>query len=226
MRELYFLFKGEDSLNNLFQIPLVVSYYTKKTPYEKEVETLINSCKKFNIESHIEGIEDKGSWEENCAFKPYFMKEKMKEFQRPLLWVDADAVFLQPLKFEDFMFSDLVFYYDLTIKDPRFCAMAGTVYVNGTEGGQSSLDLWCHYSDKIIKAEGKIPPYVDQVSLYFTILSSPSFNFTQLPIIYVKVFDRYIPGLDLAEVVIEHNQASRRFEREKKEKYLLISTHT
>src|SRR3989339_1259858 len=158
MRELYFLFNKENLLNHLFQIPLIVSYYTKNTPYEKEVENLIHSCKKFNIECHVEGIENKGTWEENCAFKPYFMKEKMKEFQRPLLWVDADAVFLQGLKFEDFMFSDLVFYYDLSIKDPRFSAFAGTIYVNATEGGVASLDLWCHYSDKIIKAEEKVPP--------------------------------------------------------------------
>jgi len=191
-------------------IPLVVSYYSKKTPYEKEAEKLINSCKRFNIEHHVEGIEDRGSWKENCAYKPYFMKKKMKEFQRPLLWVDADAVFLQGLKFEEFMFSDLVFYYDLNIKDARFAAFAGTVYINATAGGHESLDLWCHFSDEIIKKTGEPTPYLDQVSLYFAILSKPSFNYAELPVIYAKVFDRHIHGLDPSEVVIEHNQVSRR----------------
>ncbi len=198
-------------MNSVFQLPLVVSYYTKHTPYEKEVENLINSCKKFNIEHYVEGVEDRGSWGANCALKPYFIREKMKEFQRPLLWVDADAVFLQGLKFDDFMYSDLVFYYEPSIKDPRFSAFAGTVYVNSTSGGLESLDLWCHYSDAVIKEAGRAPPYLDQASLHFSMLSKPSFNFIQLPIVYAKVFDRCIEGLDLSTVVIEHNQASRRF---------------
>ena len=205
----------------LSQIPLVVSYYTKETPYEKEVEHLIESCKKFGLEYHIEGIEDRGSWEENCAYKPYFMREKMKALQRPLLWVDADAVFLKPLQFEDFMFSDLVFSYDpstshyeLGIQDPRFSAFsafAGTVYVNSTEGGLESLDLWCHWSDEIIKIAGKAPPYSDQASLHFAILSKPEFNIGNLPLTHAKIFDREVLGLDFDSIVIEHNQASRRF---------------
>ena len=210
-------------MSALFQLPLVVSYYTKKTLYENEVENLIDSCKKFEIEHYIEGIENRGSWGENCAFKPYFLRKKMKEFKRPLLWVDADAVFLQGLKFEDFMFSDLVFYYDPKIRDFRFSAFAGTVYVNATAGGCKSLDLWCHYSDEIIKETGKPPLYIDQVSLHFSMLSKPSFNFIQLPIVYAKVFDRYVEGLDPKAVVIEHNQASRRFVKEGKCKCSLTS---
>jgi hypothetical protein len=193
------------------EVPLVVSYYTKKTPYEKEVENLIESCKLFNVEYHIEGIEDRGSWKENCAYKPYFLREKMKQFKRPILWVDADAIFLKGLRFEEFMFSDLVFYYDLSIQDPRFSAMAGTVYINATEGGRASLDLWCYYTEEILKMTGEVTPYLDQASLYFTVLSKPSFNYTELPITYVKVFDRSIEGIHPSEVVIEHNQASRRF---------------
>jgi hypothetical protein len=200
-------------MSALFQLPLVVSYYTKDTPYEKEVENLIASCKKFNIEHCIEGIKDRGSWAENCAYKPYFLKKKMKELNRPLLWVDADGVFLQGLIFEDFMYSDLVFYYDPKIKDPRFTAAAGTVYINFTEGGKESLDLWCYFSDEIIKEAGKPLRYMDQASLHFSMISKRSFNFIQLPIQYAKIFDRDIPGLDPSTIVIEHNQASRRFVR-------------
>ncbi len=205
----------------LSQIPLIVSYYTKETPYEKEVEHLIESCKRFALEYHIEGIEDRGCWEENCAYKPYFMREKMKAFQRPLLWVDADAVFLKPLQFEDFMFSDLVFSYDPStshyehgIQDPcfsAFSAFGGTVYINSTEGGFASLDLWCYYADEIIKVAGKATPYSDQASLHFTIRSKPDFNIANLPFTHAKIFDQVIHGLDPKSIVIEHNQASRRF---------------
>ncbi len=206
----------------LFRIPLIVSYYTKDTPYEKEVESLIDSCKGQGLEYHIEGIEDRGSWEANCAYKPYFMREKMKEFQRPLLWVDADAVFLQNLQFEEFMFSDLAFYYDPidyyydpTIQDPRFSAFAGTVYVNFTEGGLAGLDLWCRYSDDILKAAGKETPYSDQASLHFIRLSKPAFSIAKIPITHAKIFDQLVNGLDRNQIVIEHNQASRRFKKSK-----------
>src|SRR3990167_8507360 len=88
------------------QMPLVVSYYTKGTGYEEEASHLIQSCQKFAIEHCVEGIQDLGSWEKNCAFKPYFMQKKMEQYKRPLLWVDVDAVFLQPLSFEESFFAD------------------------------------------------------------------------------------------------------------------------
>jgi len=203
----------EFQMNFSFQVPLIISYYTKNTPYEKEVVGLIESCKKFDLECHVEGVADRGSWEDNCAYKPYFIREKMVFFQRPLLWVDADAVFLKAMEFEEFMFSDLSALYDLEDKDPRFAAFAGTVYVNATAGGKEGLDLWCSYSDEIFRREGKAPAYSDQASLYFAILSQPSFHLTNLPPQYGKIFDRKVQGLASKDIVIEHYQASRKLRK-------------
>lgn len=188
------------------ELPLVVSYYTKGTPYEEEVKYLKASCDKFKIECHIEGVSDKGTWEENCAIKPYFMKDKMLQFQRPLLWVDADAVFVQPLQFEEFMFKDLALlkYQDET--DFRISVNAATVYVNATEGGLLALDLWCGYADSIKKAKEKAPAFMDQVSLYLVFCSNPPLSISLLPLRYCKIFDQSAEG-----AVIEQRQASRRF---------------
>jgi hypothetical protein len=193
------------------QVPLVVSFYTKGTPYEEEVNPLEESCRQFGIEYHIEGVETRGSWEENCAYKPYFMREMMKKFARPLLWVDADAVFLKPLSFEEWMFADLAFVKFKEDDDIRFCVASGTVYVNATEGGVKSLDIWCQYSSSIRKEKGEAAPFMDQVSLYLVLLSKPAIEIAQLPLIYCKIFDRENSGVDPNNSVIEQRQASRRF---------------
>lgn len=193
------------------ELPLVVSYYTKGTPYEEEVKYLKDSCEKFKIEYHIEGILDKGSWEENCAIKPYFMRDKMRQFQRPLLWVDADAVFVQPMQFEEFMFTDLSLLKYQNEEDFRVCVNAATVYVNATEGGLKALDLWCGYTESIKKTAGMAPAFVDQVSLYLVLSSKPPLSISLLPLRYCKIFDHSAIGIDSKEVVIEQRQASRRF---------------
>ncbi|MBM3198756.1 MAG: hypothetical protein FJZ58_05830 [Chlamydiae bacterium] len=120
------------------QVPLVVSFYTKKTLYEEAGEALIASCVKFGIEYDIEAVETLGSWEENCSRKPGFLVQKMQEHARPLLWVDADALFLRPLVFEEFMFYDMAImrYQE---EDPRFAVGAGTVYINATQKGRKPL---------------------------------------------------------------------------------------
>ena len=193
------------------QVPLVVSYYTKGTPYEEEVKALRESCEKFGIECHIEGVENKGSWEENCAYKPYFIREMMKRFRRPLLWVDADAVFLRPLPFEECMFADLAVIRIKEDQGERFCIYSGTVYINATQGGIKGLNLWCHFSDKMLKEEGKAPPFMDQISLHLVLLAKASIQIDPLPLTYAKIFDKSVEGVDASNVMIEQRQASRRF---------------
>lgn len=196
------------------QLPLVVSYYTKNTPYEQEVQGLIDSCNKFGIEYSIDAVESLGSWEENCALKPFFLKKKLENVQRPILWVDADAVFLRPMEFEEFMFADLSLLKD-NGTDPRFCVRSGTVYINSTEKGLNALEIWCSYSQQIQSLEQKALPFQDQVSLYFTLLSKPAISISLLPLKYCAIFDESLDALTPEEVVIEQRQASRRFHKKK-----------
>jgi hypothetical protein len=192
------------------QVPLVVSYYTEGTPYEEEVKHLRASCERYGIECHIEGILDRGSWEGNCAYKPYFMKDKMEQFQRPLLWVDADAVFVQAMRFEEFMFSDLGIVKYKNVEDVRFCVNAATIYVNATKGGMQALDVWCGYADSIKKAQEKTAPFLDQASLCLLLLAKPPISISLLPVQYCKIFDHDLEGTAKKEIVIEQRQASRR----------------
>jgi hypothetical protein len=192
------------------QLPLVVSYYTLNTPYEKEVEGLRSSCEQFGIEAHIEGISNLGSWEKNCAFKPFFIREKMREFQRPLFWLDADAVFLQQPKFEMFL------TYDFSVlKFPDTVSMihrvrASTVFINSTVEGLGILDEWCGATEKITLEMGSEPPFLDQISLYWVLMQNQIASIGQMPLSYCKVFDYDSELIDQKNVVIEQNQASRR----------------
>ena len=192
------------------QVPLVVSYYTKGTPYEEEVKGLRESCEKFKIEHHIEGVENRGSWEENCAYKPYFLREMMKKLQRPLLWIDADAVFYRPLPFHESMFADLAMPFSEKQESLLFSVYSGTVFINATAGGFKALDLWCYYSDKIREESPKAPAFMDQVSLRLVVLAKPSLSIEALPGTFCKVFDHDMKGVDKNNMIIEQRQASRR----------------
>lgn len=204
------------------EIPLVVSYYTKNTPYEKEAENLRNSCKKFGIDHQIEGIPDQGDWVKNCAFKPQFLKQKMQEFQRPLLWVDADAVFLQPLCFEEFMFFPAAITWYEGVEDPAFAVHAGTLYINSSKEGLATLDLWCQCCESIVKNTKTTPPFLDQIGLFLLLKKSPS-SISPIPERYCKVFDRHTDGLHPDDVVIEQRQASRRLNKGKKIRVSIVS---
>ena len=185
------------------EIPLVVSFYTKGTLYEKEAEKFVASCTHFQIVYEIDAVEDLGSWEANCLMKPRFLQQKMCQHARPLLWVDIDACFKQAMAFEEFMFSDIAILRYVE-KDLRFMVAGGTVFVNATEFGKQALDLWCHYAYEIAKQQ--IVPFGDQLSLALLFRSSFPGQIALLPQSYCAIFDH--PCKE--PVVIEHHQASRR----------------
>jgi hypothetical protein len=131
----------------------------------------------------------------------------MKQLQRPLLWVDADAVFLKKMQFEEFMFSDFAILKYKEEEDVRFAVNAGTVYINNTQNGKKGLDLWCDYADQIYQEKESFFPFQDQVSLYFVFLAGKSSCVSPLPLSYCKIFDQ---NCSESDVVIEQQQASRR----------------
>ncbi|HAB98582.1 MAG TPA: hypothetical protein DCE71_02020, partial [Parachlamydiales bacterium] len=59
----------------MMNTPLIISFYTQNTIYEKEVEDLEASCQSLELAYYIEGRKDLGTWEENCCQKPLFILE-------------------------------------------------------------------------------------------------------------------------------------------------------
>jgi hypothetical protein len=70
---------------------LAVTYYTVDTPYEKEAHKLVRSCQKWSMPIEAVPVENKPTWEENCAQKPRVCREVMEASNMPVLFLDADC---------------------------------------------------------------------------------------------------------------------------------------
>ena len=147
------------------QDPLVISFYTENTPYQLEVLALISSCNELGIEAEIEGVPSEGSWERNCALKPFFIRKKLLEKKRPVFWVDADAVFRKRPDFSFLRHSDLSFREMKRFShDPRFRYCAGSLFFNYTPRGLQFVDKWCESCQQKIDGNKNLE-YLDQLTL-------------------------------------------------------------
>lgn len=192
-------------------VPLVISYYTENTPYQLEALNLLSSCQEHGIEAEIEGIASQGSWERNCAFKPFYIHQKLIEKQRPIFWVDADAIFKKKPNFSFLTDYDIAFREMKRFsQDRRFKYAAGSLFFNYTPRSVDFAKKWCdHCQHKIDHKEDL--EFVDQLTLLDLIEGGQQAKVYPLPISYCKVFDIDAREIKEEEIVIEHYQASRRF---------------
>lgn len=185
-------------------IPTVVSYYTKNTPYEDEVKHLIASCEKFGIPYEIEGIPNLGSWEKNCCYKPQFILEKMEKINGPLLWVDADGVFVRWPKQLETLTADVGLCIIEELPDLHPCKMiTGTIFFNNTKKGKELLIQWLKACQNPEDEE-----FPDQVALKDLLLNSNAEIFN-LSTPYFTTHDLVIKEEWARDAVIVHFQASR-----------------
>jgi hypothetical protein len=188
--------------------PLVISFYTKDTPYQLDAHHLTASCQKFGIEHHIEGINSYGSWELNCAFKPFFIAEKLMAFKRPVLWVDVDAVFVQKPKSLKVFEKDFAVYSqaDLSYDHPSK-VRSGTVFINHTERGFHFLKTWAQECQTLLVDPTRTEEFWDQIALRNVYLSQKK-NLGRLPLSYIKILGHPV-DVKCPNPVIIHCQASR-----------------
>lgn len=202
------------------ETPLVISFYTLQTPYELEVKKLKNSCEKYGIEAEIVGVESTGSWEKNCALKPLFILEKLRQLGRPVLWVDADAVFKQRPDFNEFEGCDLsVRMNEFLPKEHASRISSGTIFVRNNAAGITILEEWCQETEKVLQHKERTLEFWDQMTLRDVLNRNASLRFFPLPLKYAKIFDFDDLFISEKEVVIEHFQASRRH------KHVIASNH-
>jgi hypothetical protein len=195
-------------------LPVVISFYTLDSPYEIEVQNLISSCQKFNIEHQIEGVPSAGSWELNCAFKPLFMLKKMEELQRPVLWVDADAVFLQPLSYAESFDADLSVRLNDCPDDHPSRIYSGTVYVNYTSHGMRLVKLWAQEGISLLQNKERKEEFWEQEALRNILFSKNHHAFFKpLPLRYACISGHPQDQKECQDPAILHFQASRRFKR-------------
>lgn len=191
--------------------PLVVSFYTENTPYQLEALSLRASCLQFGIDVEIEGVESLGSWERNCARKPFFIQQKLLEKKRPIFWVDADAIFRKVPNFSflkscDFAIREMKRFSN----DRRFKYFSGSLFFNYTPLALEFVDKWCEHCRQKVDRNQDLS-FLDQISILDLMERGQPLTVFPLPISYAKVFDIDALEIGQEEVVIEHFQASRRF---------------
>ncbi|NGX59982.1 MAG: hypothetical protein KR126chlam3_01142 [Chlamydiae bacterium] len=188
--------------------PVIISFYTKGTPYEEEVQNLLTSCKGFGLDASIQGVESQGSWELNCAYKPFFILEKIEEFNRPVLWVDADGVFVQKPIWQKAVESDLA----VRIEDvPDFHpskVISSTVFVRPE--GKDLIHLWIQNCRDLLLDSNRKEEFWDQIALRGVVIQHPE-RVSPMPLSYAKIYDHPGDCQQVEKPVIEHYQASRRF---------------
>lgn len=182
--------------------PLVVSFYAQipDQDYKALSYRMTESCRAFDIETHVVELPDVGCWTWNCAQKGPFVQKCLREFKRPILWVDADALIHCPLTWLeelDYDWVDFAAYWDGT----RLCS--GTLLFNYSPGGLLLVDKW---AAQCIAHKAMW----DQISLALMYRrSNPKPHTAILPQGYCKIFDRRWRPNEKQEEVIVHHQASR-----------------
>jgi hypothetical protein len=125
--------------------PLIISFYTNDWEYPAHAIRLTEECKHFNLEYYIEERETTTDYIKNTAIKPFFIRDCLHKFKRPVFWIDVDALILKPI---DINIKD----YDLaacqyTNKNINREWAVASLYFNYTEASIMLLDYWCDHTN-------------------------------------------------------------------------------
>jgi hypothetical protein len=180
--------------------PLIVSYYTRGTPYEQEAERLCASLCALDLPHKVEGIRNRGNWSLNCNQKPGFIRDHLHAGERPVLWVDADAEVIQVPQLQH-----------LSIDGYDFAAhwrngkelLSGTTWWNFTKAAFDLLTAW-------ERASRRDPGVWDQKHLEHAVRMVPGLKADRLPAEYTWIEDLFRYEQPDARPVIVHHQAARR----------------
>jgi hypothetical protein len=174
----------------------IISYYTPK--YAEVAKNLTKSLENLTVPFLVQPIDDQGSWDANCHYKPKFILEHLIN-EDAVVWTDADSV----VNSEPLLFYDI----DCDIAFHRFKGkelLSGTVYFKNTYETIRLLHKWIELNDLFQNN-------FDQRNLDWAVSSMDSLKIYNLPPEYCCIFDlsrQYHGGMN---PVIEHFQASRQY---------------
>ena len=181
---------------------LVVSYYTVNSGYQTEILNLVRTLDRWGLDYKLSGINSRGSWFNNIAWRPQFLKQTMAMLPgRSLLWLDSDARVQQdPILFDKLegMGYDLAVHY----RNDREL-LGGTMWFSSGPMAARLVDIWAGF-------QNQNPQLREQQSLQILLPGHKEFRVYKLPATYCQIFDLMKHA---GQPVIEHFQASRRFKK-------------
>lgn len=180
--------------------PMIISYYTKDTPYEEQVQYLKTTLRRFNLDNDVVGIQNQGDWHKNTFYKPHFIKKMMdKHPDRSLVFVDADAkIRRNPVLFNDLDCDFACFF--LHGKE----LLSGTLYLGNTKGARYLVKKWLEEDSMYPKTH---MPQKNLRSVFDKIKGE--IKWKALPVEYCMIFDSR--ARRRVSPVIEHFQLSRKY---------------
>lgn len=176
--------------------PLVVSFYTPE--YKEIAQDMHKSANLFGFETDIVPIEKKGTWTDMAYYKATFMRDKLREHKRDILWLDADSVvFKYPELFDNFK-SDVGVHY----KDGKEL-LSAVVYLSYNDKVLELMDIWQEKNKTM-------PKQVCPQKCLQAAIKDWTGEVTDLPKEYCKICD-----IMKGDPIIEQRQASRKFGKDR-----------
>ncbi len=195
--------------------PIYVSYYTKGTGYQVEIERLHTSLHRWGLEHEFVGIDDLGSWRANIHARISVLRELLDRLKRDIVYIDADGAVIHYPDLLDTVDADFAavwldrekYFPDIWKKSfynespgGKWEILGGTMFFRNNDKARAMLDAW-------EKLDAPMATHLSQVHLFNAIKAVPEIRTAKLPDGYCQIFDIMAMA---GEPIIEHYQASRR----------------
>jgi len=134
---------NEHTVNRVMSNFTVVSFYTPDWKYPEYAQSLANDCKRLGLDFAIESKPSTNTYVGNCNLKPYFIRDKLQELKKPILWMDVDGSVLNvPEELKILPVVDIAGYVNKQFLDRIY---VNTILFNYTSNTLAFLDTWCEY---------------------------------------------------------------------------------
>jgi len=185
---------------------VIVSYFTQKTGYEKEMKKLSASLHALDTDFFILPIWNQGNWFKNTAYKATFIREMLDRFRdKNIVFIDVDTkVHHYPVLFDE-LDCDIAYHLRIGRRNyPNGELLSGTLFFSNNANARMICDRW-------ILENNEDPTMWEQRNLRRAIDALRSkISIKLLPASYCKIFDARTQEVE-GDIVIEHFQKSREY---------------
>jgi len=124
-------------------VTVITSFYTPDWEYPEFARQLSQNCENLNLEYYIVEKQSSGDYVKNCNIKPFFIREMLEKFKKPILWMDVDGSIVSS---PNLFFTDDILNYDIAANRGRSNSEkihVGSIWFNYTKAAMSFVDGWC-----------------------------------------------------------------------------------
>jgi hypothetical protein len=142
------------------------SDYADKNRYEKAAQKLSEKLSRWKIPHHFEKVNDQGGYRKNTLYKPFFIKNKIYELKKTVVWIDCDSNPKSPEALLKIVFNP-----------HPFCSLSQSGNINSMQSWllkfdfqKSSLELLTKWSVYCMLASNRNLPELDHNALKHAII--------------------------------------------------------